>query len=115
MILQIHIDSATEKRLRQQSKELDRTIEDLAECAVSEAALNSYRSSPPTEDPAHKPMFRVLTRTVHGWEDAWTEEDETGRSHLSRYTIREEAQAEIDELVAELAHDPEDYKIEEVQ
>ena len=37
-------------------------------------------------------MFRVLTRTLFGWEDCWHEDDEP-----ARFDTREEAQAEIDE------------------
>lgn len=43
MILQVYIDDVTERRLRQISRETDRTMEDLAECAVAEAALDASR------------------------------------------------------------------------
>lgn len=40
MIIKVYIDGATKARLEQASQELGRTIEDLAEAAVSEAALD---------------------------------------------------------------------------
>lgn len=45
-ILNIYVDDATLARLRLVSSETGRTVEDLAECAVAEAALGSERSRP---------------------------------------------------------------------
>ena len=50
MILTVHIDDATEKRLRKFSADSGRTIEDLAESAISEAALDAFRGT--RNDPA---------------------------------------------------------------
>jgi len=47
----IHLDSGTEARLRQIADELDRSVEDLCESAVSETALNYFRHQP-GRDPA---------------------------------------------------------------
>ena len=43
MILSVYIDAETEARLRRVSEENGRSIEDLAESAVAEAALDATR------------------------------------------------------------------------
>lgn len=48
--MNISIDTETRLRLQKLAFEMDRTVEDLAECAVAEAALDSFRGR--TDDPA---------------------------------------------------------------
>jgi hypothetical protein len=55
-------------------------------------------------------MYIVLTKTMNGWENVWTDGDDKPLS----FPTREEAQAEIDDLVAEMGYDPDDYRIEVV-
>ena len=43
MIIQISIDDQTVARLKILARELDRSVEDLAESAVSETVLDSFR------------------------------------------------------------------------
>jgi hypothetical protein len=45
-ILDIYVDDATLARLRRVSDETGRTVEDLAECAIAEAALDDERKRP---------------------------------------------------------------------
>lgn len=40
MIIQVYVGPETEKFLKEQAEKLERTIEDLAECAVTEYCLN---------------------------------------------------------------------------
>lgn len=56
-------------------------------------------------------MYIVLTKTMNGWENVWTDGDDKPLS----FPTREEAQAEIDDLVQEMGYDPEDYRIEEAK
>lgn len=46
MILQVYVDDRTLEILNAISAGNGRTIEDLAECAVAEAALDEYRQRP---------------------------------------------------------------------
>lgn len=48
--LSVYIDEATERRLAVLSEEMGRTVADLAECAISETVLNSFRHR--KDDPA---------------------------------------------------------------
>lgn len=58
--------------------------------------------------------FVVLTNTVfEGWKSHWTE-TVYGVERPLLFDTREEAQAEIDDIVRIMRHDPEDYRIEEV-
>lgn len=50
MILNVNIDASTHKRLLQLSSELGRSMEDLAEAAIAEAALDAFRGR--MKDPA---------------------------------------------------------------
>lgn len=43
-MLSIYVDDETMRRLRHSANELQRTVEDLAECAVAEAALDATRN-----------------------------------------------------------------------
>lgn len=43
MILHVYVDEETEKRLRHFSEGMGRSIEDLAESAVAEVALNAWK------------------------------------------------------------------------
>lgn len=53
-------------------------------------------------------MFKVLTRTLSGWDDCWTEDGEP-----QRFTTEAEAQAEIDDLLREMPdYSADDYQIE---
>lgn len=45
-ILRIYVDDTTLKRLSRASEETGRTVEDLAECAVAEAALSDEQRRP---------------------------------------------------------------------
>lgn len=49
-ILNIYIDDNTEKRLKKFAEETQRTVDDLAECAVAESALDIFRHR--GDDPA---------------------------------------------------------------
>jgi len=51
-ILKVYVDEITLARLEATSKELGRDIKELAECAVSEAALAGWRGR--KDDPANK-------------------------------------------------------------
>ena len=46
MILQVYVDDETHRRLEYCSVQMGRTVEDLAESAVSEAALAATRHMP---------------------------------------------------------------------
>ena len=46
MILQVYVDDETHRRLEYCSVQMGRTIEDLAESAVAEAALGATRHMP---------------------------------------------------------------------
>ncbi len=59
--LTIHLDNATEQRLRAIADELRRDVHELAESAVAEAALDYFRSRPMDADPA-----RSETPLAHG-------------------------------------------------
>lgn len=48
-ILSVYITPETERRLQHAAKQLDRSIEDIAESAVSEAALSWEKTSMPRE------------------------------------------------------------------
>ncbi|MER9375941.1 hypothetical protein [Mesorhizobium sp. M0491] len=50
-ILSVYIDERTAARMRSIAAEKGRSIEDLAECAVSEAALDYFRLAPLASDP----------------------------------------------------------------
>lgn len=50
MKLEIHIDTAAEMRLQKFARETGRTVEELAESAVEEAALAAFRTR--SDDPA---------------------------------------------------------------
>lgn len=50
MLIQVYVDDDTEKRLRQIAKDAERSVEDFAECAVAEAALDIFRGQ--NDDPA---------------------------------------------------------------
>lgn len=50
-ILAIYLDAETEARLKAIAEETGRKVEELAECAVSESALDYFRNNPKT-DPA---------------------------------------------------------------
>ena len=53
----IHLDQQTEARLRAISAELGRHVEDLAGCAVAEAALDYFRPSHHNaRDPGDNPI-----------------------------------------------------------
>ena len=52
MLIQVVVDEKTEARLKKSADELSRTVEDLAESGVSEAALNAWRGR--EDDPADK-------------------------------------------------------------
>ena len=52
MILGIYVDDPTLARLKRLSKNTGRSVEDLAESAVSEAALSAFRGS--KNDPGRK-------------------------------------------------------------
>jgi hypothetical protein len=49
-ILSVYVDDRTLEILKSKSDELGRTIEDLAECAVAEAALSALRERLPRHD-----------------------------------------------------------------
>lgn len=46
MLIQLSLDEDTQKRLRKIARDMNRTVEDLCECAVSEAALGACREVP---------------------------------------------------------------------
>ncbi len=52
MLIQVYVDDATEKRLKKSAEELGRTVEDLAESGISEAALDAWRHR--KDDPAKR-------------------------------------------------------------
>lgn len=53
-------------------------------------------------------MFKVLTLCTSGWDDCWMEWDGTP----TRFATEAEAQAEIDELLADWPdYDADDYKV----
>lgn len=47
MIINCYLEPITKERLEQASKDLGRTLEELAEAAISEAALNYWKSKQP--------------------------------------------------------------------
>lgn len=49
-VLSVHVDDITMARLERASRELDRSVEDLAECAIAEAALDAERRQPRGND-----------------------------------------------------------------
>jgi hypothetical protein len=51
-VLMVYIDAATERRLDNLAVDLDRPIEELAEAAIAEAALNAFRHR--KDDPGAK-------------------------------------------------------------
>lgn len=51
-ILSVYITAETSARLEKLSREMGRTVEDLADSSVSEAALNAFRGRPRQDDPA---------------------------------------------------------------
>lgn len=57
--LTIHIDEATERRLRAIAEELHRNVHELAESAVAEAALSYFRSSPISASPGRATLQQV--------------------------------------------------------
>lgn len=73
-----------------------------------------------------KPRFKVEMRILGGWGDAgWTIEYDSGPRPM-RFSSREKAQAEIDELIADVKeavqagdmedeYDPDDYRVVEVK
>lgn len=50
-ILSVYIDEKTAARMRSIAAEKGRSVEELAECAVSEAALDYFRLGPVASDP----------------------------------------------------------------
>ncbi|RWG55876.1 MAG: hypothetical protein EOQ64_15540 [Mesorhizobium sp.] len=50
-IISVYVDELTAARMRAISAEKGRSVEDLAECAVSEAALDYFRLAPTGSDP----------------------------------------------------------------
>ncbi|AZO61721.1 MAG: hypothetical protein E5X23_09755 [Mesorhizobium sp.] len=50
-IISVYVDEMTAARMKAISAEKGRSVEDLAECAVSEAALNYFRLAPADSDP----------------------------------------------------------------
>ncbi len=50
-ILSVYVDEKTAARMRAISAEKGRSVEELAECAVSEAALDYFRLAPVASDP----------------------------------------------------------------
>lgn len=50
-ILSVYIDEKTAARMRSIAAEKGRSVEELAECAVSEAALDYFRLAPLNSDP----------------------------------------------------------------
>ncbi len=73
-----------------------------------------------------KPHYKVEMRLLVGWSDAgWTIEYDSGPRPM-RFSSREKAQAEIDELIADVKkaveagdmedeYDPDDYRVVEVK
>lgn len=53
-IITIHLPDDTEARMDAIARELGRSIEELAECAVAESALDYFRSRPVDQDPARQ-------------------------------------------------------------
>ncbi|MFT6658840.1 hypothetical protein [Maritalea sp.] len=51
-VIQVYIDDSTELRLLKASEQSERTIEDLAECAVCEYVMNAFRNH--KDDPGAK-------------------------------------------------------------
>lgn len=56
VILQIYVDDETQRRLEAVARESGRTVEDLAESAVAEAALDSERRRPSPPATAQLPL-----------------------------------------------------------
>ncbi|MBZ9683278.1 hypothetical protein LB531_21710 [Mesorhizobium sp. CO1-1-2] len=50
-IISVYVDEKTAARMRAISAEKGRSVEELAECAVSEAALDYFRLAPLNSDP----------------------------------------------------------------
>ena len=48
----IHMPDETEKRMDAVARELGRDVNELAECAVAESALDYFRGRPQSADPA---------------------------------------------------------------
>jgi hypothetical protein len=56
-------------------------------------------------------IFVVETRFSYGWENVWTDDDEP-----STFATRQEAQASIDDLIANMQdYSPDDYRITELK
>ena len=71
-------------------------------------------------------LYKVETRTLSGWEDAWSIDLEDGTSIPMRFHSIAQAQDEIDELLRDVKeavaagdmveeYDPQDYRIVEVK
>ena len=56
-------------------------------------------------------MYIVLTKTLEGWANTWTETLPDGTERPTVFATKEEAQSEINDLVEEMGYDPDDYKI----
>lgn len=67
-ILNVYLDHETHQRLLFISKELGRSIDNLADCSVSEAALNFFRGR--NDDPAKKQSISERERDRYEREDA---------------------------------------------
>jgi hypothetical protein len=50
-VISVYVDEQTAARMKSIAAEKGRSIEDLAECAVSEAALDYFRHAPLSSDP----------------------------------------------------------------
>jgi len=58
--------------------------------------------------------FAILTRTdAEGWSSFWTHKVD-GEDRPLYFETREAAQAEIDDIVKFMRHEPDEYMIEEV-
>lgn len=62
-LITIYIDDATEARMRVIAVELDRKVEDLAETAISEAALSYFRHDP-SADPGAATLRATSRETL---------------------------------------------------
>lgn len=51
-VVSVYVDEATERRMLKIAAEKQRSVQDLAECAVSEAALDYFRRRP--DDPGRR-------------------------------------------------------------
>ena len=64
MIISVYVDGKTEARLRKSAKELDRSIEDLAECCVSEGVLDAWRGRKDDPDEISREHKNILTHSL---------------------------------------------------